>query len=318
MKRMSVLAVCLALCFALAACGGASGGSANSTAAAAPQEAASYDSAPDAAALRSEEGADLGSALPQNRKIILNADIEMEATDFSATCAALRAAAQDAGGYLANSQQETPSYEGARRWTRYTFRIPAGRYSEFLNSAAGAGNVVSLSESSDDVTADYVDVEARITALEAQQERLLAMLEQAGELETLLAIQDQLTEVQYRLESYESQKRVYDDQVDYSTITVTVNEVVHLTQKTETFGQRVGAAFGASWRDFGSALQDFAVWLVYALPALLVLAAAALCVLLVVRGLRRRPRKAPTPRTPAQYPAPPAPHPEGKEAPPHE
>lgn len=318
MKRISVLSLCLALCLALAACGGASGGSANSTAAAAaPQEAARYDSVPEAAALKSEDGADLSGALPQNRKIILNADLQMEAMDFSATCAALRAAAQEAGGYLANSQQETPSYEGAQRWTRYTFRIPAGRYSDFLNSASGAGNVTSLSESSDDVTADYVDVEARITALETQQERLLAMLEQAGELETLLAIQDQLTEVQYRLESYESQKRVYDDQVDYSTITVTVNEVVHLTQKTETFGQRVSAAFGASWRDFGDALQNFAVWLVYALPALLVLA-AALCVLLAVRGLRRRPRKAPAPRTPAQYPAPAAPKPEEKEAPPHE
>ena len=58
------------------------------------------------------------------------------------------------------------------------------------------------------------------------------MMEQAGDLETLLAIQNQLTEVQYQIESYTAQQRTYDDLISYSTVDVTVEEVKQITEKT--------------------------------------------------------------------------------------
>ena len=302
-KRLTALAAALALCALLyTGCGASAGGTASSAAAAAPsenQEAAAADAA------LGTQSISLAEALPENRKIILNADVQMESTDFDASCQALRQAAAQAGGYLESSQQETPSYEDAERWTRFTFRIPADRYEDFLSSTDAAGNVTSLSETSQDITADYVDVEARIEALTTQQERLMTMMEQAGDLETLLAIQNQLTDVQYELERYEGQRRVYDDQVSYSTVTVTVEEVVYLTQPAETFAQRLGSAFTDSWRDFGTGLQGLLISLVYLLLLLLVAGAAAVCVALALRAhhrrhLRRlRPPRAP--RIPAQY-----------------
>lgn len=314
--RLAALLLAAALCAVLAAgCSGgagadnrASGAALGQTEPSAPQESMDMETAADgegglaltATASGGSGSASLTDVLPENRKIILNADISMESTDFDAACAALRAAAQEAGGYLASSQQETPSYEGASRWTQFVFRIPAEQYDSFLASADAAGNVTSLSETTQDITAEYVDVEARIEALTAQQERLLDLLGQAGDLETLLAIQNQLTEVQYQLESYEGQKRVYDDQVEYSTITVTLDEVVHLTEPADTFGQRLGAAFADSWRGFGSSLQNLAVWLVASLPTLLVLALLALCVVLAVKKYRRSRRAS---RAAAQEPA---------------
>lgn len=310
----------LVLAFALiltlyAGCGSSSGGSATSSAAAAADTAPAEQAAEGSAALAVNRSG-LTDALPENRKIILNADVVMESTDFDAACQALRQAAGEAGGYLESSQQETPSYEGASRWTNFVFRIPADRYDEFLAGVQAAGNVTSLSESTQDITADYVDVEARIEALTAQQERLLTMMEQAGDLETLLAVQNQLTEVQYQLESYEGQKRVYDEQVAYSTFTVTVEEVGHLTEKTDTFAQRLGVAFTDSWRNFGAGAQDFVIGLVYLLPLILLAAAAALAVWAAVRRHRRNapPRAPRAPRVPAQYGAQASP----KEAMPHE
>ena len=58
------------------------------------------------------------------------------------------------------------------------------------------------------MTSAYVDVEARLKSLKLQEERLYAMMEQAGDLETLLAIQNQLTEVQYQIESYTAQQHL--------------------------------------------------------------------------------------------------------------
>ena len=82
-----------------------------------------------------------------------------------------------------------------------------------------------LSESTEDVTADYVDVEARLNSLEAQRQRLEELRAQAGNLEDLLAIENQLTQVQYQIESYTGQKRVLDDQITYSTVNVYLDEV---------------------------------------------------------------------------------------------
>lgn len=312
MKRAWIGILCaLALMLSLAGCG-ASGASANSSAAIAPQEATGEAGAMDTesggTSLSTESSAGL---LPQDgRKIILNATLDLEALDFDATCDALMQAVENAGGYVASTSVNTPAYEGALRSAYYQFRIPTDQYNAFLQSADGAGNLVSKQESTDDVTSAYVDVEARLASLRLQEERLFAMMEQSGDLETLLAIQNQLTEVQYQIESYTAQQRTYDDLIAYSTVDVTVSEVRQITEKAETFGDRVAEAFSRSWRNFGYVVQDFAVGVVGAFPTLLVLAVIAAVAFAIVRAASRRHKKAlaarpvPAPRTPAEYSAP--------------
>lgn len=290
---MSLLCA-LALAVSLAGCGG----SGNSSAAvydlaggeapqAAPSEPMSAEEAGyDSTASYSGTG---GVSLPTDgRKIILNASLTIEALDFDATCTALLQALKDAGGYVASTELYAPSYEGARRSAMYELRVPAAKYEMFLQSAGSAGNLVNKQESTEDITRNYVDVEARLKSLRLQEERLYAMMEQAGELETLLAIQNQLTEVQYQLESYTSQRNTYDDLVSYSTVTVSVEEVRVFTEAPETFADRVGDAFRSSWRDFGEGVQNFAVGFVYFLPTLLVLCVlAAICIPLVRAASKR-------------------------------
>ena len=316
-KTLFSILFSLALAASLAGCGGAA-----SSTAAARASYSSMDSAPQAyaadaggTAAEAAGTSDLSDAvqnsadlLPQDgRKIILNATLSIEALDFNATCTALARAAQSCGGYVSSTSIDTPAYEGAYRTAYYQFRIPAEQYSVFLEGAGSAGNLVSKQESTQDVTSAYVDVEARLKSLKLQEERLYAMMEQAGDLETLLAIQNQLTEVQYQIESYTAQQRTYDDLISYSTVDVTVEEVKQITEKTETFGDRVSDAFRRSWRDFGYGAQDFAVGFVAALPTLLVLAVLAAVAVTAARAAVRLHKKrlagrpAPAPRTPAGY-----------------
>lgn len=202
-KTLFSILFSLALAASLAGCGGAA-----SSTAAARASYSSMDSAPQAyaadaggTAAEAAGTSDLSDAvqnsadlLPQDgRKIILNATLSIEALDFNATCTALARAAQSCGGYVSSTSIDTPAYEGAYRTAYYQFRIPAEQYSVFLDGAGSAGNLVSKQESTQDVTSAYVDVEARLKSLKLQEERLYAMMEQAGDLETLLAIQNQLT-----------------------------------------------------------------------------------------------------------------------------
>ena len=250
-KRCAALCALLGLCMALAACG-ASQSTAASTGTAAAQE----DSAQ---ASTLEAGGTTALQLPQDgRKLIMNAELTVEALDFDATLTALREAAEQAGGYVSSTYLEGEADSGSR-YAHYEFRIPAEQYSTFLAAADGAGNVTQKSESVQDVTAQYVDVEARLASLEAQRESLNAMLAQAQDVETLLAVQRELADVQYEIESYTAQKRTYDDQIAYSTVQVTVHEVRRVTENPQSFASRLGAAFRSGWYGLGQGVQSLAV-----------------------------------------------------------
>ena len=285
-KTLFSILFSLALAASLAGCGGAA-----SSTAAARASYSSMDSAPQAyaadaggTAAEAAGTSDLSDAVQNSadllrqdgRKIILNATLSIEALDFNATCTALARAAQSCGGYVSSTSIDTPAYEGAYRTAYYQFRIPAEQYSVFLDGAGSAGNLVSKQESTQDVTSAYVDVEARLKSLKLQEERLYAMME-------------------------------HDDLISYSTVDVTVEEVKQITEKTETFGDRVSDAFRRSWRDFGYGAQDFAVGFVAALPTLLVLAVLAAVAVTAARAAVRLHKKrlagrpAPAPRTPAGY-----------------
>ena len=297
MKRIGILALALALAVSFAACG-ASGASAKSSAAMAT--GGSYNDAYDVAATE-ESGnyAEVGESNgvfveAQERKIILTADLSIEALDFDAVCAALEQAAADADGYVSNSYVE--GREGqSRRYASYTFRVPAANYREFLTSASGAGNLISKTESEEDITLQYVDTEARIASLEAQRDSLNEMLENATDVETLITIRTELSDVQYQLESYQAQKRVMDNQVEYTTVNVSVREVLRETENPESFADRLATGLADGWYDFNSGLMDVAVALVYLLPWIIVIAAIVAAAVVVARRSKKKRASAPPP-----------------------
>ena len=91
-----------------------------------------------------------------------------------------------------------------------------------MADAENAGNALYKSESTQDVTAEYVDGEARLSSRECQRDRREVLRQQAASREVLLAVEEQLTQVQYQIESYTGQKKVLDDQIDLATVDVTL------------------------------------------------------------------------------------------------
>lgn len=302
----------LALALTLTACGASSGGSANFTEAA----AATSDESVSDAAESGEAGAsgpvtlDPGATQESARKIVYTASLELEATDFDAARTALLSAVEAQGGYLEHSNQ-SGSAEDHDRSLYYTVRIPAENYRTFLEAAGQAGNQLYLSEDASDITSSYVDVEARLAALENQRDRLNALAETAETTADLLEIESQLSEVQYQLENYTRQLRSMDDQITYSTVDISLYEVAVLTPVTPaSFPEKLGRAFSDGWTAFVEVLEAIVLSLVYLWP--LVIAALVVVVVLIVtrpaRAARRAARQAAraTGRTPYNYPTAPA------------
>lgn len=258
-----------------------------------PAEAQEYaeDTAADGGAVTSESG--LESVDLNNRKLIRTVRLEMQTKEFDALIDGIRKKVQEMGGYIESSSMWGNSYyNSGTRNCEYTVRIPSEHLDEFVQVVGELGNVTYKNESVEDVTLQYVDVESHKKALETEQERLLELMEQAENLEDLLAIESRLSEVRYGLENYGSQKRLLDNQIDYSTINLSIAEVERITETGEkSFFQEIAERFGNSLYMVGKGLRGFVIGLIGSLPVLTVWAAVIAGLVFLIQKLFYRKKK---------------------------
>lgn len=227
----------------------------------------------------SEDVADTGEGMKENegevkasntsQKLIRYLDYTIETKEFDTFVQELGELVSTAKGYVEQSevsQDEAQSYAQGKRYASYTLRIPADGLEAFKQELQEKGTITRQSERVEDVTLNYVDVESHITALKTEQDSLLKMLEQADTIETILAIQNQLTQVRYQLESYESQKRTYDNDINYSTVYVYVQEVERESQNTDTYGGELLEKLSGNFHGILTGLRSFSLWFLGAMP----------------------------------------------------
>ena len=295
MKKRTRILAALAAAALLAGCGASDSGTADYQ-----TENAAYDSeyAVDAAGGADSSLMPDSAATDENaQKIIYNADLSMESTDFDAARETLLAAVDANDAWL-----EYSSIDGAEsdhdRTANFTVRVPVENYRSFLAAAGDAGSVQNLSENAQNITSSYIDVQARLTALEAQRDRLNELADEAETTADLLEIESQLSDVQYQLENYTRQLRNMDQQITYSTVDIYLREVAVLTPTGVTFVERIADAFGSGWGAFVGFVQGFIIALVYLWPVVLLV----VVIVLLVRVWRKRHPKQPKPvPTPAEH-----------------
>ncbi|MGX8692709.1 MAG: DUF4349 domain-containing protein [Clostridia bacterium] len=234
-------------------------------------------------------------------KIIYSADATVETTEFEQTLEKLQALVQQYGGFIESSSINGSNYYsqargyGNNRSANYTIRIPSARFSELMGSLSTLGNVPYTYTYTQNITSRYYDVQARLTAYETQEKRLLEMMEKAETVSDIIVIEDRLTELRYQIESLQSTLNNWDRQVSYSTVNVTVSEVTIFTPEAKlSYGQRLGLAVRNGLQSTGEFFSDFLLWFLEALPALIILAVLVVLAILIIRKARkkRRARKA--------------------------
>lgn len=302
MKKMTAILVTLCMLAALlAGCGGASKSTqAFDAAAAAPAEAANgayYDME----SAKSEDGGLTGdtdsAVLPEGRKWIITVNMSAETEDLDALMEALNGKISGLGGYVEDQDSYNGSMYSSRRYrsASLTVRIPAERVDEFTEEMSGIANVVSTNLSREDITLSYVATESRVKALQTEEARLLELMEQAETMADLLEIESRLTDVRYELENRASQLRLYDNQVDYATIYLSIDEVQEYTPVEEpTVWERISGGFVSSIKGVGNGLLDLLVWVLAKSPYLVILGGvtAGVVVLIKKRKARRAAKKA--------------------------
>ena len=298
-KYLSLIASLVLLAALLAGCGSQLASSATMA----------YDSAMSAeVAMAPAEGAalknsapDTGSTtLPQNRKWIITMNLTAETDDLDALRSALDEKINALNGYVENqSVYNGSSYQNSRRYrsANLTIRIPADSIDAFVQDVGGLANIVRQNKSIEDVTLSYVATESRLKALQTEEARLLELLSQAETMSDLLEIEARLSEVRGELETYASQKRLYDNQIDYATVYLAIEEVQEYTPVEEpTLWERISKGFKDNLEGVGDDLLDVLVWFIVSLPYLVVFAIVITVVVFILRRVRRRRREKKAPK----------------------
>lgn len=239
-------------------------------------------------------GAEPGSMQPTGRKIIRNAELSVQTREYDTFMSDLSGRIGASGGYIESSYASGNSYSSRRnlRSVNMTLRIPAEKLDMFLEGVCAMGNVLYKNVYSNDVTANYVDTQARLNALKTERDTLMGLLEKADKMEDIIVIYERISDVTYEIESYESRMRTYDDQIAYSTVNISVEEVERETQVVEeTAWQEIVRRLGENLEDIGDSFKEFFIGFVSALPGLVLAALIVYVIFLIIRSIVRKNRK---------------------------
>ena len=291
MKRFGWLIPVLLLIPLLAACSGAG---ATSSAPAARGGGSTADfavgkpAAVNATAPKSGEFVSNGVPVPQafdvTRSVILTANIAMKANDPWAVADKAQAVALGLGGDIIGLSQSGGKDD---RVASLTIRVPSERFTEALRQLRALdGDVVSSTVDGKDVTDQFVDLKARLTAKQAEEQRYNALLTRAGTIDEILKIDAALSNVRTQIEQLQGQVNSIASRTQFSTITMTITPAILsvVTPPTPAWDPtRTVATALATLAVMLRGFADIAIWLlVFGWIPLLALAVA----LIVTRGRR--------------------------------
>ena len=236
----------------------------------------------------SENG--LEAQVENGRKLIRTVSLSLETKEFDSVLTNLSTKTTELGGYIETSSVNGNSYSHhSTRYASYVIRIPADKLNEFVEVVSELGNVTQKNESVEDVTLRYIDVESHKKALETEQERLLELLSKAEDMEEILTIESKLSDIRYEIENYESQLKTMDNQIDYSTVSVYIDEVERVTDTGEKgFFEEIKERFGNSLYIVARGIRGLVIGILGSLPILIVCGGVIAVVVIVVRKILKK------------------------------
>ncbi len=237
----------------------------------------------------SEDAAPAATVEGVRPRIIYTATVQVVADDFAASSTKLTQLIEKMGGYVANASLDRSS--GEARSGSWTVRIPVKQYGDFLTALDGIGFVESRTQNSEDVTMEYVDVEARIANLTRLEERFVALLqERTGKLEDVLKVEQELARVRGDIEQAQGRLRYLANKTDFSTVTITLREQKdYVPPRAPSFGERIATAWTNSLQSLRQAGELAVIAVVALAPWIMVAAVPVLAIVITIKlAMRRR------------------------------
>lgn len=180
------------------------------------------------------ENMDVSSSARQTTstsRVIKTGSVDMTSENVSETVTAISSLSEAKGGYVQSSS--TNNDEIDRTFSYVTIRVPVSTFEETMSEIKTFGaHINSESVSGEDVTEQYTDINARLTAAKAQEAQYLIILESAETVGEVLAVEEHLASVRADIESFQGQINYLESRTDLATISVTISEETTATTGT--------------------------------------------------------------------------------------
>jgi hypothetical protein len=165
---------------------------------------------------------------------------------FDSKLSDLRTVVEQEGGFIAGTDaQSNPTTDESIRTGVITFMVPAAKFDETIDLVARMGKVKNEHISGNDVSAQYVDLQARLANQMAQRDAMLVLLKRAQSIQDIITVQTQIGQITGQIEQLKGQIQYIEHNTSYSTVTVTMLEA----------GAPAQVARQDSW-GFATALSD--------------------------------------------------------------
>lgn len=222
-------------------------------------------------------------------KVITTVYLKFETLEFEKSNEELNELIAKYQAYVEYSNISYNQYYNAKNYRNgeFVIRVPREKIQSFKTELNLIGNLTSENTNKQDVTKEYTDTESRLKVIEVKEGRILALLEKAEKIEDIIALENQLSNTILEKESLKSNLLTIDDKVDFSTVSVSIQEV-EKTTNTETvattFGTKVKNAINDSIFFFKDTLQGLVILLIYLFPFLIIV---AVLLFIVIRFLKK-------------------------------
>lgn len=207
-------------------------------------------------------------SVPADRKIIRNAQLGIEAENPEEIQQRITGIAQSKGGFVVSSQQSSSDPRvSVRDIVEMSVRVPADKFLEtIVEIKAGPGRVLSEVIKGEDVTEEFIDIDARLRAKKALEQQFIEIMKRANTVDDALSVQSQLSEVRSEIEKIEGRRRFIENQASLSTINIRIQAPTVFAAETTGFGDRLNESFGAGFEVALNFILGLVTFVIGALP----------------------------------------------------
>lgn len=227
-------------------------------------------------------------------KYIMTYYYDLETLEFEESEQRLTELVTNYDGYFEQANVTGRSISGkmnSRRRGYFIARIPVENVDLFLSGLDGVGNELSRNSETDNVTNQYYDMEARIKTLTIREENLLEMLEDANDLEFMIQLERELSDVRYEIESYMSSFRNLENKISFTTINIDLTEVIEETvieEERVTFMDRISGGFSDSISMVTNFFEELIIFLITKSPILILWGFIGVIAYQIVKRVRKK------------------------------
>lgn len=223
-----------------------------------------------------------------NRMIIKTGTMNLETEKYDETINQISEYVKNTGGYITNSN--TSVNASGKKFGAVTIRIFSEKYDAMLKDMGNFGKILNSQINGNDVTSEYIDLQARMTTQSELEKRLLTLLnEKTAKLIDVVEVEEKLAEVRESIEQTQGRMKYLKNQSDFSTLTVSVYEPSLMTTSSGGgFFYEIGRGFSKGLKGFTEILSGMITFSIALLPVIFLLLILAYTTILIYKKSKAR------------------------------